>query len=301
MRSEPEKLFCILPVFVGCGCASVLGSSSQRSSVVEMNAQTARALRLGRRILIRHHGETTRHERMLLVIVSDQEWFVVEPGGRIRLKDMDAAEEARLIPVSGERLAGVISPMESFLINPLREKRGRRGSRRVRCMLRSSSSAGQTCLSQQYCLRLEMEVGCASSRAPTAKLVTSCLQRTLSRRRRCSTTTLWVLWREDETVHLAWHPRYELQEQQALSRVLQLVRDDPTLQERVKQPAGNMTPPSISWPRGNSRRPLLGGHNAPRAARTVLGRGGGPLSGDPSGKLAHRGPTIGALGGPITH
>ena len=39
---------------------------------------------------------------------------------------------------------------------------------------------------------------------------------------------------------MAWHPRNELEEQQALYLVLQLVRDDPTLQETVKQPAGNM-------------------------------------------------------------
>ena len=60
--------------------AFVLGSASPLS-VNEMNVQTARALTLGRRVLIRYHGDTSLHERMLLAIISD--WFVLEPGGRI--------------------------------------------------------------------------------------------------------------------------------------------------------------------------------------------------------------------------
>ena len=99
------------------------GSSSPLSSVLEMNAQTLRALRLGRRILIRYRGKTTRHERTLLAIVSDQEWFVVERGGRIWSEHMDAADEVRLIPVSGERPTGVIGPIEIFDPAPTREQR----------------------------------------------------------------------------------------------------------------------------------------------------------------------------------
>ena len=113
-----------------------------------MNAQTSRALRLGRRILIRYHGKTTRHERMLLAIVSDQEWLVVEPGGRKRLEHMDAADEVRLIPVSGGRPTGVIGPILRVLIQPLRESKGRRGSRKVHHLLGSSWSDRLMCLSQ---------------------------------------------------------------------------------------------------------------------------------------------------------
>ena len=107
-------------------------------------------------------------------------------------------------------------------------------------MLRSSSSAGLTCLSQwlrqchQYRLCLEMEVGCALRRALTTKLVTSRPRRTLLRRRRFSITMLWVLWLG--MIPSSWHGIAALEEQQALCRVLHFVRDDPTLQERVKQP-----------------------------------------------------------------
>ena len=44
----------------------------------------------------------------------------------------------------------------------------------------------------------------------------------------------------EETVLLTWHPRHDLPEQQALYLLLQLVRDDPTLQARVEQPVEEM-------------------------------------------------------------
>ena len=109
---EPEKPFgqCASVAFL----ASLLGSSSPLSSVDEMNVQAARALRPGRRILIRSHGDTSLHERTFLAIIIDQEWFVVEPGGRIRLEHLDGAGEVRLVPTSGGRPTGVTGPIECF-------------------------------------------------------------------------------------------------------------------------------------------------------------------------------------------
>ena len=60
---------------------------------------------------------------MLLAIVRGQEWFVVEPSGRTRLEHMDAADEVRLIPVSGGRPTGVNGPIGSFNPAPTRELR----------------------------------------------------------------------------------------------------------------------------------------------------------------------------------
>ena len=51
--SEPENLLISGQCSSAEVVASLLGSSSPLSSVVEMNAQTARALSPGRRILIR--------------------------------------------------------------------------------------------------------------------------------------------------------------------------------------------------------------------------------------------------------
>ena len=73
--------------------------------------------------MIRCHGDTSLLEGMLLVVISDQEWFVVEPGGRMRLKHLDATEEVRLVPASSGRPAGVTGSIESFGPAPTREQR----------------------------------------------------------------------------------------------------------------------------------------------------------------------------------
>ena len=59
----------------GCGrgfCCGVL-VTALLSSVVAMNAQTARAMILGRCILIHYRGKASKHERTLLAFGSDQE------------------------------------------------------------------------------------------------------------------------------------------------------------------------------------------------------------------------------------
>ena len=72
---------------------------------------------------------------MLLAIISDQELFVVEPGGRIQLEQLDASEDVRLVPTSGGRPTGVSVPTESLVVL-LRQNNGKRGLRKGRCMLR---------------------------------------------------------------------------------------------------------------------------------------------------------------------
>ena len=52
--------------------------------------------------------------RMLLAIVSDQEWFVVDHGERIRLEHTAAADEVRPLLLSAGRPTGVLGPMENF-------------------------------------------------------------------------------------------------------------------------------------------------------------------------------------------
>ena len=60
---------------------------------------------------------------MFQAIGSDQERFVVEPCGHVRLKHMDAADEVRLFSVSGGRPTAVVGPIESFDPAPTREQR----------------------------------------------------------------------------------------------------------------------------------------------------------------------------------
>ena len=174
-----------------------------------MNVQTARAL---------SHGDTSLHERMLLAISSDQEWFVVELGGRIRL-----------VPASGGRPTGVTGPIESFSPAPAREQR--------------------QAWPQEGALLAEIELGRRANVsvpvvAPVSSVLPLCaFHRVLSKKLLFEKTT--VVHRSalgalagEETVLFAWHPRHELPEQQALYRVQQLVRDDPTLQARIEE----MTP-----------------------------------------------------------
>ena len=61
-----------------------------------------------------NHGDTSLHDRMVLAIISDHEWFVVELGGRMRLEHLDAAKEVRLVLASRGRPTGVTGPIESF-------------------------------------------------------------------------------------------------------------------------------------------------------------------------------------------
>ena len=86
-------------------CDFFVGFSSPLSSVDEMNVQTTRALR--------PRAAYTDP----LATISDQEWFVVEPDGRIRLEHLDAAEEVGLVRPDPLRV----------LVQPLRQNNGKRG------------------------------------------------------------------------------------------------------------------------------------------------------------------------------
>ena len=131
-----------------------------------------------------------------------------------------------------------------------------------------------------------MAGGCAFHRVWSMKLVMWCPRRTFREDKgsppkcpRCS----------DGEETDAWHPRHGLPEQQALYRVLH-----PT---RLEQPSEEVTPLVDLIPEGMPDARCL--EVAPQSARTVLGRGGGRLSGDPNGELAHRGTTISVVGGPL--
>ena len=59
---ELMKPFCIWPVCVGCTCGFCVGVLFTAPSFDDMNVQTARALRPGRRMLIHYHGDTSLRE-----------------------------------------------------------------------------------------------------------------------------------------------------------------------------------------------------------------------------------------------
>ena len=132
---------------------------------------------------------------MLLAIVSDQEWIVVEPDGRIRLENLDATGEVRLVPISGGRPTEVLGPTEYFDPAPTREQRQawiEEGMLHAEIVLdRWANVSG---CAGVFVAASAGEVGCASHRVLLAKLVTSCRRRTPSRRRRDSTTMRPSSW-----------------------------------------------------------------------------------------------------------
>ena len=88
-----------------------------------MDAATQRVLRPGRRVLIRYPGSDTWYERIALSIVTDFEWFVVQPDGRLLLVNLAAVAAVKLVPSGGGRPTGVRGAIESFVPAPTAAKR----------------------------------------------------------------------------------------------------------------------------------------------------------------------------------
>ena len=80
-----------------------------------MESATKRALRPGRRVLIQFPGRSaTWHERMLLAVVADSEWFCVQPDGKILLLNLETMRGVRMVPAAGGRPPGLTGTVESF-------------------------------------------------------------------------------------------------------------------------------------------------------------------------------------------
>ena len=88
-----------------------------------MDAQTQRTLRPGRRLLIQFPGNGDWFERIAVSVVSDYEWFLVQPNGSMTLVNLAAASTVKLVPAAAGRPPNVLGTIHSFGIPPSTEQR----------------------------------------------------------------------------------------------------------------------------------------------------------------------------------
>ena len=88
-----------------------------------MDAQTQRMLRPGRRVLIQFPGNEKWFERIAVSVVTDYEWFLVQPGGHMMLINVAAVTAVKLVPAAAGRPPSVHRPINSFHPAPSTEQR----------------------------------------------------------------------------------------------------------------------------------------------------------------------------------
>ena len=80
-------------------------------------------LRPGRRLVILYHGNPVWQERLALAIVADGEWVLVQPNGSIKLENLRAVQDVRLVPTAGGRPAGLTGDITKFAEAPSADQR----------------------------------------------------------------------------------------------------------------------------------------------------------------------------------
>ena len=73
--------------------------------------------------MILYHGNPVWQERMALAIVADGEWILVQPNGSIKLENLKAVQDVRLVPTTGGRPSGVTGEIARFASAPSAEQR----------------------------------------------------------------------------------------------------------------------------------------------------------------------------------
>ena len=69
-------------------------------------------------MLIQFPGSATWFERIAVSVVTDFEWFLVQPDGRMTLVNLGALDGVKLVPAGGGRPVGVRGTIEVFLPAP---------------------------------------------------------------------------------------------------------------------------------------------------------------------------------------
>ena len=74
-------------------------------------------------MVILYHSNPQWQERMALAVVAEGEWVLVQPNKIIKLENLRAVQDVRLVPTSGGRPAGLVGEIVRFRTAPTNAER----------------------------------------------------------------------------------------------------------------------------------------------------------------------------------